>query len=85
LLPAEPSSAIVATGLLKKIFKKQQFNGGARRDRTADLLNAIQALSQLSYGPIETWGREFPRPELYLAGIKPPPASVDAAGLISPT
>ena len=28
--------------------------GGARRDRTADLLNAIQALSQLSYGP-ETW------------------------------
>ena len=26
--------------------------GGAKRDRTADLLNAIQALSQLSYGPI---------------------------------
>jgi hypothetical protein len=26
-------------------------NGGAKRDRTADLLNAIQALSQLSYGP----------------------------------
>jgi hypothetical protein len=25
--------------------------GGARRDRTADLLNAIQALSHLSYGP----------------------------------
>ena len=25
--------------------------GGARRDRTADLLNAIQALSQLSYSP----------------------------------
>ena len=25
--------------------------GGARRSRTADLLNAIQALSQLSYGP----------------------------------
>ena len=25
--------------------------GGARRDRTADLLNAIQALSQLSYDP----------------------------------
>ena len=24
---------------------------GAERDRTADLLNAIQALSQLSYGP----------------------------------
>ena len=28
-------------------------NGGATRDRTADLLNAIQALSQLSYSPIE--------------------------------
>jgi hypothetical protein len=26
-------------------------NGGAERDRTVDLLNAIQALSQLSYGP----------------------------------
>ncbi len=26
-------------------------SGGARRNRTADLLNAIQALSQLSYGP----------------------------------
>ena len=25
---------------------------GANRDRTDDLLNAIQALSQLSYGPI---------------------------------
>ena len=28
-----------------------QVNGGARRDRTDDLLNANQALSQLSYGP----------------------------------
>ena len=26
--------------------------GGADRDRTDDLLNAIQALSQLSYGPV---------------------------------
>ncbi len=26
--------------------------GGARRDRTADLLHAMQALSQLSYSPI---------------------------------
>ena len=38
-------------------FKKYQIPvllgifGGAERDRTADLLNAIQALSQLSYGP----------------------------------
>ena len=26
-------------------------SGGDKRDRTADLLNAIQALSQLSYTP----------------------------------
>jgi hypothetical protein len=29
--------------------------GGARRDRTDDLLRARQALSQLSYGPSENW------------------------------
>ena len=28
------------------------FFGGDKRDRTADLLNAIQALSQLSYTPL---------------------------------
>ena len=28
--------------------------GGARRDRTDDLLLAKQALSQLSYGPLES-------------------------------
>ena len=30
--------------------------GGARRDRTADLLHAMQALSQLSYGPTSRAG-----------------------------
>jgi len=30
---------------------RQKQSGGAERDRTADLLNAIQALSQLSYSP----------------------------------
>ena len=34
--------------LSKKINKN---HGGVKRDRTADLLNAIQALSQLSYNP----------------------------------
>jgi hypothetical protein len=29
-------------------------NGGANRDRTGDLLNAIQALSQLSYSPLHS-------------------------------
>jgi hypothetical protein len=32
--------------------------GGARRDRTADLLHAMQALSQLSYGPVCLWKPE---------------------------
>jgi hypothetical protein len=38
--------------------------GGARRDRTADLLHAMQALSQLSYGPVslDCLGPIFIRP-----------------------
>src|SRR5436190_10949796 len=37
--------------------------GGARRDRTADLLHAMQALSQLSYGPLNRprLGRRAPQ------------------------
>jgi len=34
-------------------------SGGARRNRTDDLLNAIQALSQLSYDPTESWKLGF--------------------------
>ena len=44
---------------LKNIFKpkKPLFTiGGARRDRTDDLLRARQTLSQLSYGPINLNG-----------------------------
>ena len=33
--------------------------GGANRDRTGDLYNAIVALSQLSYGPIADAPREI--------------------------
>ncbi|CRH30252.1 hypothetical protein BN1182_BQ_01850 [Pantoea ananatis] len=36
------------------MFQCQTFGkkfGGAKRDRTADLLHAMQALSQLSYSP----------------------------------
>ncbi len=33
--------------------KRGYFGGGADQDRTGDLLNAIQALSQLSYSPTE--------------------------------
>ena len=32
-------------------FPETPRHGGANRNRTDDLLNAIQALSQLSYGP----------------------------------
>ncbi len=35
-----------------KFFKTLGFPGGARRNRTADLLNAIQTLYQLSYDPM---------------------------------
>ena len=38
--------------LFDKVWKPLKTSvGGVKRDRTADLLNAIQALSQLSYNP----------------------------------
>ena len=39
-------------GVIKHELYNPDFFGGAKRDRTADLLNAIQALSQLSYSPL---------------------------------
>ena len=39
------------TGFFRFLSSKFRRCGGARRDRTDDLLNANQALSQLSYGP----------------------------------
>src|ERR1700712_568133 len=39
-------------GLAEPQLAKPAKAGGARRDRTADLLHAMQALSQLSYGPV---------------------------------
>ena len=41
---------------LEKSRDFQGLAGGANRDRTDDLLNAIQALSQLSYGPAQGGG-----------------------------
>jgi hypothetical protein len=35
-----------------KIRRPDYIHGGADQDRTDDLLNAIQALSQLSYSPV---------------------------------
>src|SRR5712671_384406 len=43
-----PSGSCVAAPRVARRAKR----GGARRDRTADLLHAMQALSQLSYGPV---------------------------------
>src|SRR6185312_13718308 len=48
--------------------------GGARRDRTADLLHAMQALSQLSYGPeflSERWVPPAPYVSSSFAGPSP--------------
>ena len=36
---------------LKRFTAKTHKLGGGKRDRTADLLHAMQALSQLSYTP----------------------------------
>ena len=38
-------------GLRIQIFRNPFLSGGAEGDRTPDLLNAIQALSHLSYNP----------------------------------
>ncbi|CAI8881649.1 hypothetical protein EMIT093MI4_470001 [Pseudomonas sp. IT-93MI4] len=38
--------------LISKLSNFRSSGGGAKRDRTADLLRARQALSQLSYGPV---------------------------------
>ncbi len=38
--------------ILKNTIASALKDGGAMRDRTADLLHAMQALSQLSYSPL---------------------------------
>ncbi len=48
VLPKTLMSSAEATEVLDLI-------GGADADRTRDLLNAIQALSQLSYSPTRAW------------------------------
>jgi hypothetical protein len=46
------SARTALSGWNRKAERKEF--GGARRNRTDDLFNAIEALSQLSYGPTET-------------------------------
>jgi hypothetical protein len=45
-------AAFATNGLAEPKLAKPAKAGGARRDRTADLVIANDALSQLSYGPI---------------------------------
>ena len=44
----------------KRLILLGFLGGGAERDRTADLVNAIHALSQLSYGPEFLGNRRWP-------------------------
>ncbi len=66
-LPLPPSwvpSAIVSSFALAGTDRRVQTlskYGGDERIRTADLLSAIQALSQLSYVPTRRTGRARPR------------------------
>ncbi len=58
LLKSNIESHVIPTRFNKNFSLTQQLAmklGGARRDRTADLLRARQALSQLSYGPQKWW------------------------------
>ena len=48
----QPAPSVVRNDVVVAAIQKYQRVGGARRDRTADLYNAIVALSQLSYGPM---------------------------------
>src|SRR5262245_18574238 len=52
----------------RSVSELSDFIGGARRDRTADLLHAMQALSQLSYGP--TRSRRTLRSRLRLVKVR---------------
>ncbi len=48
---------LLAVGTFISELSTCAVSGGAKRDRTADLLRARQALSQLSYGPIFLQGQ----------------------------
>jgi hypothetical protein len=50
MLPPKPNGPLQKKRAVSGVNPKVLF-GGAREDRTPDLLNAIQALSHLSYDP----------------------------------
>src|SRR5579883_1600232 len=47
--------ALRETAFYRTNRRRRRASGGARRDRTDDLMLAKHALSQLSYGPVATW------------------------------
>ena len=50
-LPTSPLSGVRSNQLSYRPILVHRISGGAKQDRTADLLRARQALSQLSYSP----------------------------------
>jgi hypothetical protein len=63
--------------LLNRRRDPRQDLGGARRDRTDDLMLAKHALSQLSYGPVQ----DPPAPKVVvgLGGLEPPTSRLSSA------
>jgi hypothetical protein len=56
--------------LISKLSNEGTKYGGAKRDRTVDLLRARQALSQLSYGPKLVGLGRFELPTSPLSGVR---------------
>ena len=51
--------AVYRAGTRTRLVMGGKGGGGAERDRTADLVNAIHALSQLSYSPMRALRAEL--------------------------
>src|SRR5690606_33053410 len=52
LLPQDPESCASTNSAIRAVSQPWRGASGAEGSRTPDLLNAIQALSQLSYSPV---------------------------------
>ena len=62
---------------LFELLKYRRFFGGADGSRTHDLLNAIQALSQLSYGPTAGYVGDLFGVFYVVCSITSPPKNVN--------
>ena len=73
--PRLVDAAGLALGYKPEKPRIKRLNGGAERDRTVGLLNAIQALSQLSYSPTRpksnTWEGKLSKSLVPEVGIEP--------------